>query len=178
MEHSTRFANSCSRTRPPIAGCLPLDRGVLTGSPGCRRKSARKAADTSAGRNWRATGANWSASTGPFEARMATSGRSMKRKKKGIQQTISESESLGEELSQARGQMVRAGKRTPPPTIRKGRESRDKHEMSATKTTNSGAATPTGPRNPGFGNYGSTWRGQTPKSIRAFANLKVLCEEH
>ena len=50
--------------------------------------------------------------------------------------------------------------------------------MSATKTTTRAQSGKPAPRKPEIWKLRLYVAGQTPKSIRAFANLKVLCEEH
>jgi circadian clock protein KaiB len=50
--------------------------------------------------------------------------------------------------------------------------------MPATKTKTRARPRKLDHRNPQFWNLRLYVAGQTPKSIRAFANLKVLCEEH
>ncbi len=50
--------------------------------------------------------------------------------------------------------------------------------MPATKTKTQARPRQTDRRSPQFWNLRLYVAGQTPKSIRAFANLKVLCEEH
>jgi hypothetical protein len=47
-----------------------------------------------------------------------------------------------------------------------------------TTRTKTRAASQTGPPETGGLESAALRGGQTPKSIRAFANLKVLCEEH
>src|SRR3990172_6446892 len=50
--------------------------------------------------------------------------------------------------------------------------------MPATKTKTRARPRKPDPRKPQIWNLRLYVAGQTPKSIRAFANLKVLCEEH
>jgi len=50
--------------------------------------------------------------------------------------------------------------------------------MSATRTTTRARPRQPAPRKPEIVKLRLYVAGQTPKSIRAFANLKVLCEEH
>ena len=50
--------------------------------------------------------------------------------------------------------------------------------MSATRTTTRARPRKSVPRKPEIWKLRLYVAGQTPKSIRAFANLKVLCEEH
>ena len=50
--------------------------------------------------------------------------------------------------------------------------------MSATKTKTRARPREPAPRKPEIWKLRLYVAGQTPKSIRAFANLKVLCEEH
>ena len=50
--------------------------------------------------------------------------------------------------------------------------------MPAVKTRSRARPRRPDPGNPEFWNLRLYVAGQTPKSIRAFANLKVLCEEH
>ena len=50
--------------------------------------------------------------------------------------------------------------------------------MPATKTRTRARPRKPGPRKPQVWNLRLYVAGQTPKSLRAFANLKVLCEEH
>ena len=50
--------------------------------------------------------------------------------------------------------------------------------MSATKTITRARSRQPAPRKPEIWKLRLYVAGQTPKSIRAFANLKVLCEEH
>ena len=97
-----------------------------------------------------------------------------------IQRSITESKLLDEELLQDRGQMVRS-READAAAYRKGPSApaARKRGMATSKKNapRRGRATKT-PRKPAAWKLRLYVAGQTPKSIRAFANLKVLCEEH
>ena len=84
--------------------------GVLTGSARLSQEEREKTADTSRRQELESRRRELEREHRTFEARMATLRAEHEAEEERIQQTISESESLGEELLQARGQMVRSRK--------------------------------------------------------------------
>jgi circadian clock protein KaiC len=84
--------------------------GVLTGSARLSQEEREKAAATSRRQELESRRRELEREHRTFEARMATLRAEHEAEEERIQQTISESESLGKELSQARGQMVRSRK--------------------------------------------------------------------
>jgi len=84
--------------------------GVLTGSARLSQEVREKAAGSSRRQEQESRQRELARAHRIFEARMATLRAEHEAEEERIQQTISESESLGEEASQARGQMVRSRK--------------------------------------------------------------------
>jgi circadian clock protein KaiC len=84
--------------------------GVLTGSARLSQEEREAAAGTSRRQELESRRRELERAHRTFEARMATLRAEHEAEEERIQQTISESESLGEELLQARGQMVRSRK--------------------------------------------------------------------
>ena len=84
--------------------------GVLTGSARLSQEEREKTADMSRRQELERHRRELERAHRTFEARMATLRAEHEAEEERIQQTISESESLGEELLQARGQMVRSRK--------------------------------------------------------------------
>ena len=84
--------------------------GVLTGSARLSQEEREKTADMSRRQELESHRRELERERRTFEARMATLRAEHEAEEERIQQTISESESLGEELLQARGQMVRSRK--------------------------------------------------------------------
>jgi circadian clock protein KaiC len=84
--------------------------GVLTGSARLSQEEREKAAGTSRRQELESRRRELERAHRIFEGRMATLRAEHEAEEERIQQTISESESLGEELLQARGQMVRSRK--------------------------------------------------------------------
>jgi circadian clock protein KaiC len=84
--------------------------GVLTGSARLSQEEREAAAGTSRRQELESRRRELERAHRTFEARMATLRAEHEAEEERIQQTISESESLGEELSQARRQMVRSRK--------------------------------------------------------------------
>jgi circadian clock protein KaiC len=84
--------------------------GVLTGSARLSQEEREKTAATSRRQELESRRRELERAHRSFEARMATLRAEQEAEEERIQQTISESESLGEELAQARGQMVRSRK--------------------------------------------------------------------
>jgi circadian clock protein KaiC len=84
--------------------------GVLTGSARMSQEEREKTAGTSRRQELESRQRELERERRTFEARMATLRTEHEAKEERIQQTISESESLGKEASKARGQMVRSRK--------------------------------------------------------------------
>jgi len=84
--------------------------GVLTGSARLSQEDREKAADTSRRQELESHRRELERKRRIFEARMVTLRAEQEAEEERINQSISESESLGEELLQARGQMVRSRK--------------------------------------------------------------------
>ena len=84
--------------------------GVLTGSARMSQEEREKTAGTSRRQELEGRQRELERERRTFEARMATLRTEHEAKEERIQRTISESESLGKELLQARGQMVRSRK--------------------------------------------------------------------
>ena len=94
--------------------------GVLTGSARLSQEEREKAAGTSRRQELESRRRELERERRTFEARMATLRAEHEAEEERIQQTISESESLGEELLQARGQMVRSRKADSSPYKKEG----------------------------------------------------------
>ena len=94
--------------------------GVLTGSARVSQEVREKAAGTSHREELESRQHELERERRTFEARMATLRTEHEAEEERIQQTISESESLGMELSQARGQMVRSRKADSSPYKKEG----------------------------------------------------------
>jgi len=94
--------------------------GVLTGSARLSQEEHEKAAGTSRRQELETRRRELERARQTFEARMATLRAEHEAEEERIQQTISESESLGKELSQARGQMVRSRKADSSPYKKEG----------------------------------------------------------
>jgi circadian clock protein KaiC len=84
--------------------------GVLTGSARMSQEERERTAGTSRRQELESRQRELERERRTFEARMATLQTEHEAKEERIQQTISESESLGKEASKARGQMVRSRK--------------------------------------------------------------------
>ena len=94
--------------------------GVLTGSARLSQEEREKTADMSRRQELESRRRELEREHRTFEARMATLRAEHEAEEERIQQTISESESLGEELLQARGQMVRSRKADSSPYKKEG----------------------------------------------------------
>ena len=94
--------------------------GVLTGSARLSQEEREKAAGTSRRQELESRRRELERAHRTFEARMATLRAEHEAEEERIQQTISESESLGKELLQARGQMVRSRKADSSPYKKEG----------------------------------------------------------
>ena len=94
--------------------------GVLTGSARLSQEEREKAAGTSRRQELESRRRELERERRIFEARMATLRAEHEAEEERIQQTISESESLGKELLQARGQMVRSRKADSSPYKKEG----------------------------------------------------------
>jgi circadian clock protein KaiC len=84
--------------------------GVLTGSARLSQEEREKTVDMSRRQKLESHRRELESARRTFEARMATLRAEHEAEKEKIQKTISESQSLGKELLQARGQMVRSRK--------------------------------------------------------------------
>jgi len=94
--------------------------GVLTGSARLSQEEREKTADMSRRQVLESHRRELERERRTFEARMATLRAEHEGEEERIQQTISESESLGKELLQARGQMVRSRKADSSPYKKEG----------------------------------------------------------
>ena len=94
--------------------------GVLTGSARLSQEEREKTADMSRRQELESRRRELEREHRIFEARMATLRAEHEAEEERIQQTISESESLGKELLQARGQMVRSRKADSSPYKKEG----------------------------------------------------------
>jgi circadian clock protein KaiC len=94
--------------------------GVLTGSARLSQEEREKTADMSRRQELESHRRELERERRTFEARMDTLRAEHEAEEERIQQTISESESLGKELLQARGQMVRSRKADSSPYKKEG----------------------------------------------------------
>ena len=137
--------------------------GVLTGSARLSQEEREKAVVTSRRQELESRRRELERKRRIFEARMAMLRAEFEAEEERIQQSISESESLGEEVLQARGQMVRSRKADSSPTRRKGaRKPRGNAKCRQPRQKLGRGLANRPPGNRRFGNCGSTWRARLP----------------